>query len=127
MPREKSKGAIDKIWLYTMLAAIGETFETPLDGSAPEESDLVTGVIVSCRPQFYRISIWTSQAPADTASDETDPLMKRIMDIGRHFKVKVLGHDLDQKLVHGGFQTEVTFDSHKDSEKKGNKQKITCV
>lgn len=33
-----------------MLAAIGETFESGLDGSPPERSDLVTGVIVSCRP-----------------------------------------------------------------------------
>ena len=38
-----------------MLAAIGETFETPLpkdgnDQPVPEQSDLVTGVIVSARP-----------------------------------------------------------------------------
>jgi hypothetical protein len=38
-----------------MLAAIGETFETPLAApgekpAAPEASDLVTGVIVSSRP-----------------------------------------------------------------------------
>lgn len=32
-----------------MLAAIGETFETPLDGGVPENTDLVTGVIMSCR------------------------------------------------------------------------------
>lgn len=45
------------IFLYTqMLAAIGETFETPLaggdekDAQAPSQSDLVTGVIVSSRP-----------------------------------------------------------------------------
>lgn len=51
--------------------------------------------------------------------------MKRIMTIGRHFKGSVLGYDVDQKLVTGGFQTEVTFESHKDSEKKGNKARIT--
>jgi hypothetical protein len=38
-----------------MLAAIGETFETPIgDGEkavpTPDHSDLVTGVIVSARP-----------------------------------------------------------------------------
>lgn len=47
--------------------------------------------------------------------------MKRIMAIGRYFKVSVLNYAEDQKLVTGGFQTEVTFESHKDSEKKGNK------
>ena len=40
-----------------MLAAIGETFETPLSGKeneapAPSQSDLVTGVIVSARPSL---------------------------------------------------------------------------
>jgi translation initiation factor 4E len=111
------------MWLYTMLAAIGETFETPQDGSAPADSDMITGVIVSCRQGFYRIALWTRQAP-DTSAPETDELMKRIMTIGRFFKAQVLGYDLEQKLVTGGFQTEVTFDSHKDSEKKGNKSKI---
>jgi translation initiation factor 4E len=51
--------------------------------------------------------------------------MKRIMTIGRHFKVSVLGYDSEQKLVSGGFQTEVSFESHTDSEKKGNKNKLT--
>lgn len=68
----------------------------------------------------YRIALWTRDAP-DVSLPETDPLMKRILTIGRYFKVSVLGYSEDQKLVTGGFQTEVTFESHKDSEKKGNK------
>ncbi len=39
--------------------------------------------------------------------------MARIMTIGRHFKVSVLGYEPEQKLVSGGFQTEVMFESHK--------------
>jgi translation initiation factor 4E len=50
--------------------------------------------------------------------------MNRILTIGKHFKVDVLGYKLDQKLVTGGFQTEVSFESHKDSEKKGKKNVI---
>lgn len=107
-----------------MLAAIGETFETEQDGSAPAKSDLVTGVIFSSRPNFYRINVWTREAP-DLSLTEEDELMKRIMTIGRHFKVSVLGYELDQKLVTNSFQTEVTFESHKDSERKGNKNKLT--
>lgn len=68
----------------------------------------------------YRISLWTRDAP-DVNLTETDPLMKRILTIGRYFKVAVLGYAEDQKLVTGNFQTEVMFESHKDSEKKGNK------
>lgn len=51
--------------------------------------------------------------------------MQRVMTIGRHFKVSVLGYELEQKLVSGGFQSEVSFESHKDSETKGNKKKLT--
>lgn len=60
------------------------------------------------------------------ALPETDALMSRIVKIGKHFKVSVLGYDAEQKLVHGGLQTEVTFESHKDSEKKGNQRKIVA-
>lgn len=72
----------------------------------------------------YRIALWTRDAP-DVSLPETDALMKRILTIGRYFKVSVLGYTEDQKLVTGGFQTEVTFESHKDSEKKGNKVGLT--
>ncbi len=47
-----------------MLAAIGETFDPSpslTDGSG--SASLITGVIVSTRPQFYRLSIWTRLAP----------------------------------------------------------------
>lgn len=71
-------------------------------------------------PRSYRIAIWTRDAP-DTSLTETDPLMKRIMTIGRHFKVSVLGYDAEQKLVSGGFQTEVMFESHANSEKKNKR------
>jgi translation initiation factor 4E len=78
--------------------------------------------VVDC--PSYRIAIWTRSAP-DVNLPESDPLMSRVLTIGKHFKVGVLGYEADQKLVTGGFQTEVTFESHKDSEKKGNKNRLT--
>ena len=126
-----------------MLAAIGETFETPLPtgddkNPMPAQSDLVTGVICSARPMLsvssgsgvrmlltisYRINIWTRKAP-DVSLLDTDALKSRILLIGNHFKVSVLGFSKDQKLVQGGLQTEVFFESHSDSEKKGNTKKL---
>jgi len=124
LPREKNRNNVDKMWLYTMLAAIGETFDPEVMKSdvnrSPEES-LITGVIVSTRPQFYRISIWTRLAPANS---EEDPLRKRIESVGKHFKLSVLGYSEAQKLA-GPLATEVEFLSHKDSEKKGKGKKIT--
>jgi len=118
LPKDKNRANVDKMWLYTMLAAIGETFDPSLTEATPAEpppQSLITGVIVSTRPQFYRISIWTRLAPS--VSDE-DNLRERIEAIGKHFKMSVLGFQETQKLA-GPLATEVEFLSHKDSEKKG--------
>ncbi|KAG8930418.1 eukaryotic translation initiation factor 4E [Tulasnella sp. 419] len=156
LPRDKNRERIDKMWLYTMLAAIGETFDQTftksVSGDSTEElttappTSLVTGVIVSTRPQFYRLSIWTRLAPGVSVppnatttraltsngfspalpphpSEEGDGLRERIENIGRHFKTNVLGFPEAQKLG-GPLATEVEFASHKDSEKKGRGKKL---
>lgn len=111
-----------------MLAAIGETFDphlTDTEHSEPHPESLVTGVIVSSRPQFYRISIWTRSAPGVSSNedDEDAKLRHRIESIGKHFKTNVLGYSEGQKLA-GPLATEVEFISHKDSERKGKGKKI---
>lgn len=107
-----------------MLAAIGETFDPLLTSESGETAptSLITGVIVSIRPQFYRISIWTRTAPA---SDD-DKLRARIEGIGKHFKTEVLRFEESQRLQ-GPLATEVEFLSHKDSEKKGKAAKKIIV
>ena len=109
-----------------MLAAIGETFDPYLTSSDLDSTpqSLITGVIVSTRPSFYRISIWTRSAPSGSAEDEK--LRERIEAIGRHFKTSVLGYDEKARLS-GPLATEVEFMSHKDSEKKGKQAKKIIV
>jgi len=127
LPKDKNRGNIDKMWLYTMLAAIGETCDPLLEGE-PEQhpQSLITGVIVSTRPQFYRLSIWTRSAPAGTGTPEDEKLRERIEAVGRHFKMSVLGYSEGQKLA-GPLATEIEFLSHKDSEKKGKQAKKIVV
>lgn len=106
-----------------MLAAIGETFDPALtDGSSTPS--LITGVILSTRPQFYRLSIWTRLSPS--GNEEEGKLRERIEGVGRHFKINVLGYAEGAKLS-GPLATEVEFLSHKDTEKKGNKAKKLTV
>jgi translation initiation factor 4E len=144
LPKDKNRAYVDKMWLYTvgiqtvcfagpvlnkdnqMLAAIGETFDpSPVvtDGTGSPPKSLITGVIVSTRPQFYRLSIWTRVAPSGS---EDDALRERIEGVGRHFKMSVLGYTEGQKLG-GPLATEVEFLSHKDSEKKGKTAKKLIV
>ncbi|KZW02012.1 translation initiation factor eIF4e [Exidia glandulosa HHB12029] len=123
-PKDKNRGNIDKMWLYTMLAAIGETFDPALSKDSNEQT-LITGVIVSSRPQFYRVSIWTRLAPNYGGSAEDTALKERIESIGKTFKMGVLGYQEGQKLA-GALATEVEFASHKDSEKKGRARKLVA-
>ncbi|KAK7694855.1 hypothetical protein QCA50_002043 [Cerrena zonata] len=129
LPKDKNRANVDKMWLYTMLAAIGETFDpVVVDAESPDSppSSLITGVIVSTRPQFYRLSIWTRTAPNGSATDEDTKLKDRVEAIGRHFKTSVLGYTDSAKLA-GPLATEVEFLSHKDSEKKGKQAKKIIV
>jgi len=110
-----------------MLAAIGETFDPFLTnpGTPSGTPSLVTGVIMSTRPQFYRLSIWTRLAPSST-SGEDEALRERIEAMGRYFKTAVLGYTDSAKLA-GPLATEVEFLSHKDSEKKGKSARKIVV
>jgi hypothetical protein len=108
---------------WQMLAAIGETFDPTLAHADSSTQSLITGVIVSTRPQFYRLSIWTRLAPS---SPEDDRLRDRIEGVGKHFKMSVLGYSEGQKLA-GPLATEVEFLSHKDSEKKGKSARKIIV
>jgi translation initiation factor 4E len=100
-----------------MLAAIGETF----DPGSPIEP-LITGVDISVRPQFYRLSIWTRTAP----EEEDNGLREQIESIGKHFKTQVLGYSEGARLA-GPLATEVEFQWHEDGEKKGKLRRKIIV
>ena len=50
--KEKRAVPINDLWLFLMLAAIGETLENQGDGE-------VMGVVVNVRKGFYRLGVWT--------------------------------------------------------------------
>jgi len=112
-----------------MLAAIGETFETPYTSTsstnplAPATAkDEVTGVIVSSRKAFYRVNIWT----------RTSDSKERVLDIGKHFKFGVLGVPEGKKLTGPqaanegkSLASEVEFVSHEASQTRGKGKGFT--
>ena len=103
-----------------MLSAIGETMEA---GSTPTGvPELITGVIMSARAQFYRIAIWTRDAEDPVEEAEAGSVGNRLLEIGKHLKTSILGFDANQKIGSGGLTSEVEFQSHKESEKKKGKK-----
>jgi len=62
----------------------------------------------------YRIAIWTRSAP-DLSHPDTEALKAKILAVGRFWKGDVLGYSDTNKLVAGGLQSDVTFESHKVS------------
>lgn len=110
-----------------MLAAIGETFETPYTSTASTSplapasaKDEVTGVIVSSRKAFYRLNIWTR-----TSNDK-----ERVIDVGKHFKFGVLGVPEGKKLAGQGeggksLASEVEFVSHEASQSRNKGKGFT--
>ncbi|KAG9306158.1 hypothetical protein G9A89_016062 [Geosiphon pyriformis] len=97
-PRNKTGEDINDLWLYTMLACIGETFDFP---------DEICGAVVSVRKIFYRISLWTRTTNnVDVAKN-----------LGRHLKT-TLGLNSGQSLE---------FQPHSDSIKSGSHNKERLI
>jgi len=88
----KSRGSsLDQMWLWTVLACIGETFNSPDD---------VCGLVVSVRKAADRVQIWTKDATNEQAC----------RDIGRSLKDAL---ELPESTLIG-------YQSHADSMKKSN-------
>lgn len=110
--------------ILQLLSAIGETLESgPVSTNTDDPSELITGVIMSARANFYRIAIWTRKsddpASADGGSSNAtaQQILDGLMEIGRKFKTDILGYQIDQKLG-SGLMSDVEFQSHTESEKK---------
>mmetsp|Transcript_27097 Transcript_27097/g.66818 ORF Transcript_27097/g.66818 Transcript_27097/m.66818 type:complete len:225 (-) Transcript_27097:286-960(-) len=70
IPKKDGKKLIDDMWLYTVLAMIGENFE---GGSE------LCGAVISLRKAGDRVAVWTKSADDETAC----------MEIGRQFRTAI--------------------------------------
>jgi len=89
IPPKNRSSALDQMWLWTVLAVIGETFLSPDD---------VCGMVVSVRKAGDRVQIWTRDATNEQAC----------RDIGRSLKDAL---ELPESTILG-------YQSHADSMKK---------
>lgn len=91
----KTRSTMDQMWLYAVLACIGETFECTED---------ICGIVISARKVQDRLCLWTK----DSRSEQN------VMQIGRHLK-QVLEIAENVKL---GYQ------SHEESAKRSSRNKF---
>lgn len=94
IPPKSRNSALDQMWLWTVLAVIGETFDSPDD---------VCGLVVSVRKAGDRVQIWTKDANNEQAC----------RDIGRSLKRNL---EMPDNILIG-------YQSHADSMKKASKNR----
>lgn len=94
VPPKSRNSSLDQMWLFTVLACIGETFDSPDD---------VCGLVVSVRKAGDRVQIWTKDANNEHAC----------RDIGRSLKLNL---ELPENVIIG-------YQSHADSMKKASKNR----
>ncbi|KAJ3038342.1 hypothetical protein HDV00_000763 [Rhizophlyctis rosea] len=82
IPKPK-KGELDQLWLYTLLACVGEAFP---------DQDEVCGAVVSIRKQQDRISLWTRSALDEDKQRRTGEQWKRSLGLGEGDKIGYQAH-----------------------------------
>ncbi|BGP26704.1 capbinding protein [Rhodotorula toruloides] len=155
LPRGKYTDQVDTFWLYTMLAAIGETFETPFVPPAAPSAPAAPPSSSSDAPPSDSASPASPPAqptpvlPPSSQSEITGVIVsarkafyriniwtrssspstrEKIENVGKQFKYHVLGFEYGGKVGFGDkdkVSSDVEFVSHKDSQNKGNKNRWT--
>ncbi len=76
----KDRERLDKMWLWTILALVGETIE---------ESDEICGCVVSVRKNQDRIAIWTKNAAKETTQRSIGRQWKSIVELSTAIEYQV--------------------------------------
>ncbi|CAG8469479.1 10215_t:CDS:2 [Acaulospora morrowiae] len=85
-PRHKTGEEINTLWLYTMLACIGESFDYP---------DEVCGAVVSVRKIFFRISLWTRTSTNKDICETLGRQLKATLGLNQNQQLEFQPHNSD--------------------------------
>jgi len=87
----RSRDKLDELWLYTILAAIGEVLET--EG----EEEQVCGCVLSVRKSQDRIAIWTKNAAMEGKVRTLGEKWKRLLDLPKNTTISYQAHSDSMK------------------------------
>lgn len=82
----KGKGQIDQLWLWIMLACIGEVLED-------EGQDDICGCVVNIRKNPDKINLWTSEAQKDETILRIGQRLRSTLELTSADKIQYLEHD----------------------------------
>ncbi|KND04093.1 uncharacterized protein SPPG_08940 [Spizellomyces punctatus DAOM BR117] len=82
LPKSK-RSELDQMWLFSVLAAIGETFP---------DSDEICGIVVSIRKQQDRLSLWTKSALDEDKCRASGQHWKGVLGLGDGEKIGYQAH-----------------------------------
>lgn len=86
VPHRERRERLDELWLWSMLAAIGEVLET--EG----EEEQVCGCVVSIRKSQDRITVWTKNAAMEGRVRAIGEKWKRLLDLPRTTTIAYQAH-----------------------------------
>eukprot|EP01104_Vermistella_antarctica_P000007 TRINITY_DN0_c1_g1_i1.p1 TRINITY_DN0_c1_g1~~TRINITY_DN0_c1_g1_i1.p1 ORF type:complete len:297 (-),score=86.34 TRINITY_DN0_c1_g1_i1:133-1023(-) len=83
VPTRERKSKLDELWLWTMLAVVGEQFA---------EGDEICGAVVSLRKGQDKISLWIRSTPQCESTKSIGHDFKRTLDLDRATKIVYTSH-----------------------------------
>jgi len=86
VPHRERKEKLDELWLWTMLASVGEVME------AEGEEEQVCGCVVSIRKSQDRITIWTRNAAMEGRVRAIGEKWKRLLDLPKATVIAYQAH-----------------------------------
>lgn len=86
--KREENGPLDRLWLWTLLACIGESFD--------DESE-IAGCVVSVRKTGDKISLWTKSASNEAVQKRVGRQLKQSLDLDDSFKIGYQVHHDAQK------------------------------
>jgi len=81
---QKTKGLLDKMWLWLILACIGEVLE--------EEDDQVCGAVVNVRSKQDKLCLWTRDEGNKEAVVRIGQMLKKVLELPDVFPLGYQGH-----------------------------------
>jgi len=103
LPKTKGKEYLDKVWLYLVLACIGEGF-------ADNQNDEICGCVVSVRKSQDKIALWTKCATNEAVVRGIGKHLRQLLELPEHHQLGYQAH-FDCQRNNSSFNNKNRYDA----------------